>query len=217
MKTLAERIAEAEAAVSATTEGTPERARAETRRDALKEADTVHKSVVSGTETAAREAREQEIATALGVSVDEAKRIVKAHQDAEEQSRTEIQRKDQTIAEKETAIETANRERDEALERANKTLVDSKVELALVGAGVDAKRLPKILSDSSLAAAKVENGQVTGVEDFVKAAQTEYPEWFGSQERRQITKTPQGTQETGKAPEDSYIAQTYKWRPGTPS
>lgn len=123
-------------------------------------------------------AKEREIAESLGVTVEEAKQIIADHKAVQEATETEMERLQREVAEKDAAIASANEEKQNALRLADERLVDSEARTALVGSGVDPKRVHKILGDRDLEKPTVSEGKVEGVDDYVEAARKEWPELF---------------------------------------
>lgn len=155
-----------------------------------------------------RQAATNNLLKELGLdSVDSLKNAVTEYRTIQQATETEVEALQRQAKEKDDAIVEANRLRAEAEAKAEQTLANSKLETALVGAGVDSKRLAKIIGDGSLPAPKVEDGKVAGVEAFVAAAKQEYPEWFGV--RQTVPVTPNGNRDDGKGVAQGYLDKKY--------
>lgn len=186
MKTLEERITEAESALeeAKASDDAAKQASAEARLEAYQEAKEFHtkefERVGKKMRSEGGEAREKAIADEFGVSLEEAKQMIADYREIQvaTETETETERKAREKAEGERD-EAKQREAD-ALKLADRRFVESEAKIALVEAGVNASRIPKLLSDPDLPTPAVEDEKVTGTEAFVEAAKKEYPEWFGN-------------------------------------
>lgn len=222
MKNLAQQIAEAQAALDATTEGTPERAAAQARLGALNEAQSFHQSelnrVAGNTRGEGRNAREQEIAQELGVSVEKAKEIIEAHNQAEELTKTEIEKKDEELRNKDAALAQANQEKEDALKLADRRLVTSELRASLIAAGARADRVSRLVRDADVSKVEIQRDEAAGTEEVknleavIETAKQETPEWFDA-DYEPVIATPGGSGGGDKGtpdPASSYIGSTYK-------
>lgn len=185
MKTLDEQITDAENALEqAKTSGdSGAQAKAEGCLEGLKNAKEFHakefERVGKKIRSEGGEAKEKEIAEALGVTLEEAKQIVEDHKTTQELIETETER-----ARK--AKETAEKERDDAKaladsnsKLANERLIKAELKLELITEGARKDRLAKILRDADLSGVEIEDEEVKNLSPVVTALKEEYPEWFG--------------------------------------
>jgi hypothetical protein len=131
-----------------------------------------------------RTSREKELLEKSGAeSIDEILAAYEAHKLTEAEMQSEADKEKQRAAKLEEQLNTLKSEREEALKLADERLVDSELKSALISSGVDASRVKKILRDPDIEKPSVEDGEVEGVENYVKAAKKEWPELFSKKER----------------------------------
>ncbi len=131
-------------------------------------------AVAGKARTEGRTAAEKELLKSLGIdSVEAAQAALKAHRDAEEASKTELQR-----AQDEAARLTAEVEAVKA--QATTAVALSRLEGALRDAGVNPARIPAALRLVELDKLKVEGTEVTGLLEAVESVKATSPEWFGA-------------------------------------
>lgn len=160
-----------------------------------------------------RDAEKNRILKELGVDdLEAAKSALSEYRTIEEATQTDVERIQAERDALKNERDAFQQERDEALKLADARLVNAKTETALLTAGVDAKRIPKILGDSSLTKPTLQDGNPTGLDAFVASAKEEYPEWFGGSNPAAVPQTPGGSSGTGGGGSDQSPAERARQR-----
>lgn len=214
MKNLEDRIVEAEGALTeAKTSGDASReARAEARLETLREAKEFHQGelnrVAGSTRKEGREARENELAQELGVSIEEAKQRLADYQAIQDATETETERERKAREKAEADLEASQERETNALKLADERAKKAELKVALIDAGARKDKLSKLLREADLSSVEVEGEEVKGIDSVVEKLKTDEADWFGSQHRR-LPNTPEGFGGSNKNAGQSYADMKY--------
>jgi hypothetical protein len=156
-----------------------------------------------------RQAAERELAEQLGVSIDEAKQIIKNHQAEQEKQKTDLDREKEA---RRKAEETATAKEKAANERIKKT----ELKLALRNADINPERLDMALRLADLDKLTIaDDGNVEGLDEVVSAVSEASPEWFVSEDDKRRRSAPEIRSKNGHKGLDTQIAEAREkndWR-----
>jgi hypothetical protein len=117
---------------------------------------------------------EKDLLEKLGVAdIDAAAAAIKAHTDATEAQKTELQKAQDRAAAAEAQVEAANK-------LTTTTLAVTRIEGALRDSGLKPERIPAALRLVDLSKITVDGTNVSGITEAVEGLKTETPEWFGA-------------------------------------
>lgn len=140
-----------------------------------------------------KQAAERELSDSLGVSPDEAKKIIADHKEREEAQRSELDKANDRIKKLEEQGESTSK-------AANERIKKTELKLALRNADINPERLDMAVRLADLDKLTInDEGAVEGMEDSVKAVSDASPEWFaapdgGKRQRRSPEFQQQKTQ-----------------------
>lgn len=161
-----------------------------------------------------RTSKEREIldrAKQYGVeSLDDVFSRLEEHQTLRQQNETDAERLEREKKAAEAERDQYKSEAEKASQLADQRLIEAELKGSLISAGVDAKRVRKILADPDLEKPTLDDkGEVQDVDKYIEKAQQEWPELFGQSRDDHIPPSPPvgGTRQSD--PVEQYMSSAY--------